>query len=80
MCPVEFCYFWLCYSSVCLLQEIKALEKVIGDLLEGCHVHQARWLASLFNHSCLELDIVMVRNCIIYNQERQKSGRFSLEC
>lgn len=43
-----------------LFQEIRALEKVIGDLLEGCHVNQAQWLARLFNHSCLELDVVMV--------------------
>ena len=45
---------------VCLFQEIRALEKVISDLLEGCHVNQAQWLASLFNHSCLELDLVVV--------------------
>ena len=50
----QICFFF------CLFQEIKALEKVIGDLLEGCHVNQARWLARLFNHSCLELDVVMV--------------------
>ena len=33
---------------------------MIGNLLEGCHVTQARWLANLFSHSSLELDIVMV--------------------
>ena len=38
---------------------------MIGDLLEGCHVNQARWLARLFNHSCLELDVVMVWYSII---------------
>ncbi|XP_020621148.1 spatacsin-like isoform X1 [Orbicella faveolata] len=52
-------------DSECLLEtekEIRALEKVIGDLLEGCHISRARWLARLFNHSCLELDVVM--SCI----------------
>lgn len=33
---------------------------MIGNLLERCHVTQARWLANLFSHSSLELDIVMV--------------------
>ncbi|XP_078373747.1 spatacsin-like isoform X3 [Oculina patagonica] len=47
-------------------KEIRALEKVIGDLLEGCHVSQAKWLANLFNHSCLELDVVL--SCIYLAQ------------
>ncbi|XP_068741533.1 spatacsin-like isoform X2 [Montipora capricornis] len=43
-------------------KELCALENVIGNLLEGCHVTQARWLANLFSHSSLELDVVM--SCI----------------
>lgn len=43
-------------------KEIRALENIIGCLLEHCHVSQAQWLASLFNHSCLALDVVM--SCI----------------
>lgn len=43
------------------------MENVIGNLLEDCHVTQARWLASLFNHSSLELDVVMVTYYTIYN-------------
>ena len=54
--------------TVCLFvcfQELCALENVIGNLLEGCHVTQARWLANLFSHSSLELDVVMV-TCVLY--------------
>ena len=43
------------------------MENVIGNLLEDCHVTQARWLANLFNHSSLELDVVMVTYYPIYN-------------
>ncbi|PFX34693.1 Spatacsin [Stylophora pistillata] len=43
-------------------KEIRALENIICRLLEHCHVSQARWLASLFNRSCLALDVVM--SCI----------------
>lgn len=43
------------------------MENVIGNLLEDCHVTQARWLANLFNHSSLELDVVMVTYYTIYN-------------
>ena len=39
---------------------------MIGNLLEDCHVTQARWLANLFNHSSLELDVVMVTYYPIY--------------
>lgn len=48
------------FAFAVYLQELRALENVIGHLLEGCHVTQARWLANLFNHSSLELDVVMV--------------------
>ena len=54
------------------------MENVIGNLLEGCHVSQARWLASLFNHSCLELDVVLVRCSTIYNQLREKGTTVKL--
>lgn len=42
------------------------MENVIGNLIESCHVTQARWLANLFSHSCLDLDIVM--SCIYMAQ------------
>ena len=43
------------------MQEQRALERVSGQLLDGCRVTQARWLAALFSHSSQDLDIVMVR-------------------
>lgn len=56
---------------------------MIGNLLEGCHVTQARWLANLFSHSSLELDIVMVTyrlmNFILFvNTITFPPGRLSL--